>query len=195
MPRRLFTPIPPAASHQCSSLLFVSGREERYGGQKFFPRLHEMKLLLVASTGFFIDAYDLFVINLIVPILNILVFNKKSGTITQISLKGGTLKAAANLGCIVGQIGFGTLGDIYGRRRVWPAVSGAGLCAVIRHPLIYTAGSRCHHHWNRLDDCWSSLPWCHWYLHLDYHLACSDGYWNWRVSYLHFRKMREATLT
>lgn len=51
----------------------------------------------------------------------------RSGTVPQIALKGGVIKAAANLGCIVGQIGFGILGDIYGRRRVWPA----GLCVTI----------------------------------------------------------------
>lgn len=113
-------------------------QETKYGGQRAWPRLHEAKLLLVASTGFFIDAYDLFAINLVVPILNILLFNKRSGTVKQISLEGGTLKAAANLGCIVGQIGFGLLGDIFGRRRVWPAglvVTIIGTVLLIAAPL------------------------------------------------------------
>lgn len=79
-----------------------------------------------------------FVINLIVPILNILLFGKRSGTVAQIALQGGVLKAAANLGCIVGQIGFGLLGDIYGRRRVWPAgliVTIIGTVLMIAAPL------------------------------------------------------------
>lgn len=73
-----------------------------------------------------VDNYR-FAINLVVPILNILLFNKRSGSVKQITLQGGLVKAAANLGCIIGQIGFGTLGDIFGRRRVWPAVSGGSL--------------------------------------------------------------------
>lgn len=77
-----------------------------------------------------------FVINLIVPILNILLFNKKSSTVKQIALSGGVIKASANLGCIVGQIGFGLLGDIFGRRRVWPA----GLVVTIVATVIMIAG-------------------------------------------------------
>lgn len=38
---------------------FPTRREAKYGGQRAWPKLHEAKLLLVSSTGFFIDAYDL----------------------------------------------------------------------------------------------------------------------------------------
>lgn len=72
------------------------------------------------------------------PILNILLFGVKSGSVNQIALQGGVLKAAANLGCIVGQIGFGLLGDIFGRRRVWPAgliVTIVGTVLMIAAPL------------------------------------------------------------
>ena len=54
----------------------------------------------------------------------------------QIALQGGVIKAAANLGCIVGQIGFGTLGDIFGRRRIWPL----GLVVTIIATVIMIAG-------------------------------------------------------
>lgn len=67
-----------------------------------------------------IDAYDLFTINLIVPILNVQYNHKNGGTLLHAPLQGGVLKAAANLGCVVGQILFGVLGDIYGRRRIYP---------------------------------------------------------------------------
>lgn len=113
-------------------------KDVKYGGQRFWPRWHEAKLLLVASTGFAIDAYDLFTINLIVPILNILLFRHRSGTVPQIALQGGVLKAAANLGCIVGQVGFGLLGDMFGRRRVWAlglVVTIIGTVMVISAPL------------------------------------------------------------
>ncbi|KAJ7663688.1 major facilitator superfamily domain-containing protein [Mycena rosella] len=79
----------------------------------------ELKLLLIASTGFFIDAYDLFNINLVVVILNYVVNGKLSGTIANAPLQGGVLKAAANIGCVVGQITFGLAGDVFGRKAVY----------------------------------------------------------------------------
>ncbi|KAF7316614.1 Metabolite transporter [Mycena chlorophos] len=79
----------------------------------------ELKLLFIASTGFFIDAYDLFNINLVVVILNFVINKKLSGTIADASLQGGVLKAAANIGCVIGQIGFGLAGDVFGRKAVY----------------------------------------------------------------------------
>lgn len=110
-------------------------QQQKYGGRKFFPNWTEAKLLLISSTGFFIDAYDLFVINLIVPILNLLLFGHRSSTVHEIPLQGGLIKASANLGCVVGQIMFGTLGDMYGRRRVWAA----GLVVTIVSTVIMIA--------------------------------------------------------
>ncbi|KAJ7862576.1 major facilitator superfamily domain-containing protein [Mycena leptocephala] len=79
----------------------------------------EFKLLFIASTGFFIDAYDLFNINLVVVILNYVVNGKLSGTIANAPLQGGVLKAAANIGCVVGQITFGLAGDVFGRKSIY----------------------------------------------------------------------------
>ncbi|KAF7345574.1 Metabolite transporter [Mycena venus] len=79
----------------------------------------ELKLLFIASTGFFIDAYDLFNINLVVVILNYVVNGKLSGTIANAPLQGGVLKAAANIGCVVGQVLFGLAGDVFGRKAVY----------------------------------------------------------------------------
>jgi PHS family inorganic phosphate transporter-like MFS transporter len=79
----------------------------------------EFKLLFIASTGFFIDAYDLFNINLVVVILNYVVNGKLSGTIANAPLQGGVLKAAANIGCVIGQITFGLAGDVFGRKAVY----------------------------------------------------------------------------
>ncbi|KAF7359361.1 Metabolite transporter [Mycena sanguinolenta] len=79
----------------------------------------EAKLLGIASTGFFIDAYDLFNINLVVVVLNYVINGKLSGTIANAPLQGGVLKAAANIGCVIGQIGFGLAGDVFGRKNVY----------------------------------------------------------------------------
>ncbi|TIB85892.1 MFS general substrate transporter [Wallemia mellicola] len=91
-----------------------SAKQHRWG-----PTVKELKLLLIASTGFFIDAYDLFIINLALPAISLVAFGTPSSSPTQISLSGGTFKAAANIGCVVGQLGFGLLSDIFGRKAVY----------------------------------------------------------------------------
>ncbi|KAJ7180660.1 major facilitator superfamily domain-containing protein [Mycena filopes] len=92
---------------------------ERENQSRWKLTLPEFKLLLIASTGFFIDAYDLFNINLVVVILNYVVNGKLSGTIANAPLQGGVLKAAANIGCVIGQIGFGLAGDVFGRKSIY----------------------------------------------------------------------------
>lgn len=53
--------------------------------------------------------------------VNVQYNGKTGGSLANSPLHGGVLKAAANLGCVVGQVMFGTLGDIFGRRRIYPA--------------------------------------------------------------------------
>nr|GAT52060.1 predicted protein [Mycena chlorophos] len=97
-----------------------SRRPELYRNQSRWKLTwSELKLLLIASTGFFIDAYDLFNINLVVVILNYVVNKELNGSIANASLQGGVLKAAANIGCVIGQIVFGLAGDVYGRKIVY----------------------------------------------------------------------------
>ncbi|KAJ7871447.1 major facilitator superfamily domain-containing protein [Mycena olivaceomarginata] len=103
----------------------------------------EFKLLAIAATGFFIDAYDLFNINLVVVILNFVVNGKLSGTIANAPLQGGVLKAAANIGCVVGQIGFGLAGDVFGRKNVYGIEMGVTTLAtvlIIAAPLSLGSG-------------------------------------------------------
>ncbi|KAJ7100970.1 major facilitator superfamily domain-containing protein [Mycena belliarum] len=103
----------------------------------------EFKLLFIASTGFFIDAYDLFNINLVVVILNFVVNGKLSGTIANAPLQGGVLKAAANIGCVVGQIAFGLAGDVFGRKAIYGIemmVTTLATILIIAAPLSLGAG-------------------------------------------------------
>ncbi|HYK93262.1 MAG TPA: MFS transporter [Thermoplasmata archaeon] len=74
-------------------------------------RFH-FRTIVVAGMGFFTDAYDLFVISLVIPILASL-YGNLSTTET------GLLGASALLGAAVGQILFGLLGDRLGRKRVY----------------------------------------------------------------------------
>ncbi|POW04920.1 hypothetical protein PSTT_10020 [Puccinia striiformis] len=88
--------------------------------RKWIPNFSEAKLLLIASTGFFI-----------VPILNIQYNGKLGSKLGNAALAGGLLKAATNIGCIVGQILFGTLGNVYGRRIVYPAALALAILGTI----------------------------------------------------------------
>jgi MFS transporter, PHS family, inorganic phosphate transporter len=64
--------------------------------------------------GFFTDAYDLFVISLVIPILVALF---EGGKIDEAQI--GLLASSALMGAAVGQILFGWLGDRLGRRRMY----------------------------------------------------------------------------
>jgi len=75
----------------------------------------QIKLVMLAGVGFFLDAYDLFIINQVAPMLAA-VYYPKTGLPNRWQ---DLIKAASNIGCVVGQISFGLLGDAFGRSAVY----------------------------------------------------------------------------
>jgi PHS family inorganic phosphate transporter-like MFS transporter len=75
----------------------------------------QIKLVLLAGVGFFLDAYDLFIINQVAPMLAA-VYYPKTGLPNRWQ---DLIKAGSNIGCVVGQISFGLLGDAFGRSAVY----------------------------------------------------------------------------
>ncbi|EJD07166.1 phosphate transporter [Fomitiporia mediterranea MF3/22] len=75
----------------------------------------ELKLLGIAGIGFFLDAYDLFIIN---PVATMLQYRLYGGNSLPANLEG-FVKASANIGSVIGQFLFGYLADALGRRRVY----------------------------------------------------------------------------
>ncbi|KLO05379.1 MFS general substrate transporter [Schizopora paradoxa] len=75
----------------------------------------EVKLLGIAGVGFFLDAYDLFIIN---PVSTMLQYRLYGGAPLPSGL-AGLLKAAANIGSVIGQFLFGYLADALGRRAIY----------------------------------------------------------------------------
>jgi MFS transporter, PHS family, inorganic phosphate transporter len=76
-------------------------------------RFH-FRTIVVAGMGFFTDAYDLFVISLVLPILVALAPGGAIGS-TELAFLG----SSALMGAAVGQILFGWLGDRFGRRSAY----------------------------------------------------------------------------
>ncbi|KAF7333079.1 MFS inorganic phosphate transporter [Mycena venus] len=71
--------------------------------------------LLSNKVGFFLDAYDLFVIN---PVATMLQYRLYGGKDLPAGLQG-LLKAAANIGSVIGQFLFGYLADSLGRKAIY----------------------------------------------------------------------------
>lgn len=87
----------------------------------------DIKLYLICGVGFMLDAYDLFIINLVNPIWTYEYWGGLPGphhlkkTAYPLLLKGA-VNAAANIGNIIGQVSFGFMGDTFGRKFVYGSV-------------------------------------------------------------------------
>ncbi|CAF0766618.1 unnamed protein product [Adineta steineri] len=77
----------------------------------------QIRTVLVSSTGFFMDAYDIFVINLVLPMLGYVYYKNQNNTVP--SDVQGILKGITNVGNLFGQITFGILGDSKGRKSIY----------------------------------------------------------------------------
>jgi PHS family inorganic phosphate transporter-like MFS transporter len=82
--------------------------------------------VLVAGVGFFLDSYDIFAINLITTFLGVVFW----GGLESVNGFGGNngvlpmsvnqaLKASTSAGIVIGQVLFGWLADVFGRRRIY----------------------------------------------------------------------------
>ncbi|KAF5390089.1 hypothetical protein D9757_003737 [Collybiopsis confluens] len=85
------------------------------GRPPFILTMTEVKLLGIAGVGFFLDAYDLFVIN---PVLTMLQYRLYGGKSLPTGIHG-FVNASANIGSVIGQFTFGYLADALGRSRVY----------------------------------------------------------------------------
>eukprot|EP00922_Rhytidocystis_sp_ex-Travisia-forbesii_P058347 GHVS01086251.1.p1 GENE.GHVS01086251.1~~GHVS01086251.1.p1 ORF type:complete len:622 (+),score=85.29 GHVS01086251.1:234-2099(+) len=72
-----------------------------------------IKAVVVSGAGFLADAYDLFVIDLVLDIISVIAVQYGIHVST---VQKGSLASATLLGAIVGQLGFGFLADKLGRR-------------------------------------------------------------------------------
>src|SRR5688572_26140770 len=76
-----------------------------------------VRACLVAGTGFFTDAYDLFSINLVSAILGYTYFSNTNNNNVPTDIDSG-LKTSAAIGTMFGQLIFGWMADRFGRKKV-----------------------------------------------------------------------------
>ncbi|KAF9448523.1 phosphate transporter [Macrolepiota fuliginosa MF-IS2] len=88
---------------------------ENEGRPAFLLTKTELKLLGIAGVGFFLDAYDLFIIN---PVATMLQYRLYGGGHLPTNLEG-FVKAGANIGSVIGQFAFGYAADALGRKAVY----------------------------------------------------------------------------
>lgn len=70
--------------------------------------------VLISGAGFLADAYDLFVINVAVDLM---ARCKYKSALT--AARKSTIKSMALAGSVIGQLGFGSIADLVGRKRVF----------------------------------------------------------------------------
>ena len=76
---------------------------------------HNVKLVLKLGAGFFADAYDLFVIDIVLSILQEQAIQDPSGIGFTTSTKS-LIASATSVGAVIGMVLFGVIGDLVGRR-------------------------------------------------------------------------------
>jgi MFS transporter, PHS family, inorganic phosphate transporter len=80
---------------------------------------YHVRAVSVAGIGFFTDSYDLFAMNLALQMVG-MVFWQSDGNGGVIPSNVQTaIKAAISGGAVIGQVGFGVLADLLGRRRMY----------------------------------------------------------------------------
>ncbi|KAK1824981.1 acid phosphatase pho5 [Friedmanniomyces endolithicus] len=80
---------------------------------------YHIRAIVVAGIGFFTDAYDIFAIGIVTTLLGIVYFQgKKNGGVIPTSADTA-IKVATSGGTVLGQLGFGILADIVGRKKMY----------------------------------------------------------------------------
>ncbi|KAI9696876.1 MAG: acid phosphatase pho5 [Bogoriella megaspora] len=82
---------------------------------------YHVRAVVVAGVGFFTDAYDIFAIGLVTSMLGVVYWGDAAGKQKgKIPTTADTaIKTATSGGTVIGQVGFGILADIVGRKKMY----------------------------------------------------------------------------
>ncbi|KAH7084872.1 major facilitator superfamily domain-containing protein [Paraphoma chrysanthemicola] len=78
---------------------------------------YHVRAILVAGTGFFTDSYDIFCVSLLTIMLGIVYKHDNKGVL--LTPQDTAIKLATSAGTVIGQVGFGALADIVGRKKMY----------------------------------------------------------------------------
>ncbi|CAK4022801.1 Repressible high-affinity phosphate permease [Lecanosticta acicola] len=78
---------------------------------------YHVRAIAVAGIGFFTDAYDIFAIGIVTTVLGVVYWHQKKGVIPTSA--DTAIKVATSGGTVIGQLGFGFLADVVGRKRMY----------------------------------------------------------------------------
>ncbi|KAF5980367.1 phosphate permease 84 [Fusarium bulbicola] len=97
---------------------------------------YHVRACVVAGVGFFTDSYDIFCVSMLTIMLGIVYYPAKGKLATS---SDNAIKLSTSAGTVIGQLGFGMLADIVGRKRMY----GLELIVIIFATLAQalTAGS------------------------------------------------------
>ncbi|KAL9063860.1 MAG: hypothetical protein Q9161_009233 [Pseudevernia consocians] len=100
---------------------FEDYKRRKPGNRRFpFMTQRDLHLYSVTGVGFFLDSYDLFIVNLVTPLWTYEYWGGLQNKPPHYPpLLRGLVNSAANIGNIFGQLSFGYLGDVFGRRFVY----------------------------------------------------------------------------
>ncbi|KAF2175639.1 phosphate permease [Zopfia rhizophila CBS 207.26] len=81
---------------------------------------YHIRAIVVAGIGFFTDAYDLFAVNMVTSMLGVVFWQNAAHSPGKIPSKADTaIKVSTSTGTVIGQVGFGILADIVGRKKMY----------------------------------------------------------------------------
>lgn len=78
---------------------------------------YHIRTCIVAGVGFFTDAYDLFVVSLLTTMLGIIYWPQSKGVMPTSA--DTAIKVSTSAGTVIGQLGFGALADLIGRKKMY----------------------------------------------------------------------------
>ncbi|ORY06031.1 MFS transporter [Clohesyomyces aquaticus] len=81
---------------------------------------YHIRAIVVAGIGFFTDAYDLFAVNMVTSMLGVVFWHNATSSPGKIPTKADTaIKVSTSTGTVIGQVGFGIMADIVGRKKMY----------------------------------------------------------------------------
>jgi PHS family inorganic phosphate transporter-like MFS transporter len=78
---------------------------------------YHVRACVVAGVGFFTDSYDIFCVSLLTIMLGIVYRQDNNGALS--TPQDTAIKVATSAGTVLGQVGFGALADIVGRKKMY----------------------------------------------------------------------------